>query len=295
MEREPGCWNYHGDLETGYWYWDKDLNQDPCPTILMNTSRFKPSKAITPITKTIEPGGRASLSFTSSYDSVKPSKGIEPSKGYEPSKGIKPFEGISFNIDDVKSPTYVEVDNKKELNLVKNESVNIIHFGKKLYVKDEGESLKEAEEYSLHKNLAKVIDSDSFEGAKEIEVDDIIGESNESSSNNLNTEKANGVDFDKLVKRVEKLEASKSSNNKGSGGLDKLTGLERRISDLEAYRCDERLTKLETEDVVELDARIGRTESRISSTYAWYDDYDLLALINAQAVRIAALEQELGL
>ena len=282
MEREPGCWNYRVvNREKGYYHWDTRLTP-PCAAIAAApiTYRAKPAEKIT---KTYEPDGGVSLSFTSSYDLDKPSK------------GIKSYKGISFNIDDVESPTYVEVDNKKELNLVKNESVNIIHFGKKLYVKDEGESLKEAEEYSLHKNLAKVIDSDSFEGAKEIEVDDIIGESNESSSDNLNTEKANGVDFDKLVKRVEKLEASKSSNNKGSGGLDKLTGLERRISDLEAYRCDERLTKLETEDVVELDARIGRTESRISSTYAWYDDYDLLALINAQAVRIAALEQELGL
>ena len=269
MEREQGCWNYRGNLETGYYFWDTKLTP-PCFGILKApiTYKVKPAEKIT---KTYEPVGGASLSFTSSYDLNKPSK------------GIKTYKGISFNIDDVKSPTYVEVDNKKELNLVKNESVNIIHFGNKLYVKDEGESLKEAEVYSLHKNLAKVVDSDSFEGA------------NESSSDNHNTEKANGVDFDKLVKRVEKLEASKSSNNKGSGGLDKLTGLERRISDLEAYRCDERLTKLETEDVVELDARIGRTESRISSTYAWYDDYDLLALINAQAVRIAALEQELGL
>ena len=282
MEREPGCWNYRVvNRGKGYYHWDTRLTP-PCVAIAKApiTYRVKPAEKIT---KTYEPDGGSSLSFTSSYDLNKPSK------------GVKAYKGISFNIDDVKSPTYVEVDNKKELNLVKNESVNIIHFGKRLYVKDEGESLKEAEEYSLHKNLAKVIDSDSFEGAKEIEVDDIIGESNESSSDNLNTEKANGVDFDKLVKRVEKLEASKSSNNKGSGGLDKLTGLERRISDLEAYRCDKRLTKLETEDIVELDARIGRTESRISSTYAWYDDYDLLALINAQAVRIAALEQELGL
>ena len=204
---------------------------------------------------------------------------------------------------------YIHCQTKKEFNSIKNQNVNIIHYNNKLYIKDENANIKSSDTYKVNGEISFNL----FKGAKQVDIDELTGKRtkkaklmnnvfmNDLEASSIYTQTINGIDFNKLLQRVEALEVGHNSIDEDSSNKDDLTGLAKRVSALENKQTNHNLNQVESdlENMMidlerQIDERLKTIEGRISSTYESDNSFDLLALINAQALKIAYLEKQVG-